>query len=353
MLSAAGIKARAREIGFDLCGVAPAAALPELEALPAWLARGYAGEMGYLARSAETRGDIRRFLPGARSVIVTGSIYFTEPSSAPGERPADAAEVARYAWGEDYHHVISERLDALLAWMREAHDSRFDARAFVDKHHVQERAYARHAGLGWIGKNTCVINPDLGSWFLIGGIACSLDLETDEPGVDQCGTCTLCLDACPTAAIVDPYVVDATKCIAYLTIELDGPIPEDARAGIGSHVFGCDVCQDVCPWNLAPLVSRDPAWQSRAHRDQASAAELWERDDQALHGFVEGSAMTYVPLSRLRRNLAVAIGNSGSAGAVGALDRPGRAVRNAAPSAHTPLVDEHVRWARARVESGT
>lgn len=349
MLTAASIKQKARELGFDLCGIAPATSLPELAALPEWLARGYAGEMAYLHHTAETRSDIRHFLPTAQSVIVTGSIYFTQPEHSEERDPApDAVTVARYAWGEDYHLVIIERLEQLVAWMREVHDGELDARVFADKHHVQERAYARHAGLGWIGKNTCVINPELGSWFLIGGIACSVPLDVDEPGTDQCGTCTLCLDACPTGAIVDEYVVDATKCISYLTIELDGSIPEHERPNVGSHLFGCDICQEVCPWNLAPLPTKDPAWQPRAHREHARAAELWQRDDRALHRFVEGSAMTYRPLSRLRRNLAVVIGNSGDEAAVDALDRPGHGIKNAAPSADTPLVQEHVAWAKAR-----
>jgi epoxyqueuosine reductase len=361
MVSSGAIKQRAKELGFDLCGIAPATDLPELAALPAWLARGYAGEMHYLAHSVETRGDVRRFLPGAESVIVTGSIYFTTPDHGPPEgtpqdrsvvgAAPDVAQVARYAWGEDYHAVIADRLEALVAWMREAHGERFDARVFVDKHHVQERVYALHAGVGWIGKNTCVINPELGSWFLIGGIACSLPLEPDSPGTDQCGTCTLCIDACPTGAIVDEHVLDATKCISYLTIELNGSIPEGSRSAIGSHLFGCDVCQDVCPWNLAPLPSSDPAWQPRAHRDDARARELWERDDRSLHGFVKGSAMTYVPLSRLRRNLAVVLGNSGDPDAAAALDRPGHGVHNAAMSAEMPLVQEHVAWARNRLRS--
>lgn len=348
-LSSASIKQKARELGFDLCGIAPAADLPELSALPEWLARGYGGEMQYLAHSVDTRGDIRRFLPSAQSVILTGSIYFTQSESSPAEPPADAAQVARYAWGEDYHAVISERLQALVTWMHEAHGDALEARIFVDKHHVQDRVYARHAGLGWIGKNTCVINPELGSWFLIGGIACSLLLEADSPGTDQCGTCSLCIDACPTGAIVDDHVLDATKCISYLTIELKGPIPEDARASVGSHVFGCDVCQDVCPWNLAPLPSADPAWQPRAHRDAPRARELWERDDRSLHGFVKGSAMTYLALSRLRRNLAVVLGNSGDPEAAESLDRHGHGAPKAAMSAELPLVREHVEWARERL----
>lgn len=348
MLTSSSITQQARALGFDLCGIAPAAALPELAALPEWLARGYAGEMRYLAHTAHTRGDIRRFLPGAQSVIVTGSIYFTGNPAPAHAAAADHVDVARYAWGEDYHRVITERLERLLAWMRETHGTAFEAKIFVDKHHVQERVYARHAGLGWIGKNACVINPELGSWFLLGGIACDLPLDADAPVTDQCGSCTLCMDACPTAAIVDAHVVDATKCISYLTIEVDGAIPEAARAGIGSHLFGCDVCQEVCPWNLAPLPSADAAWQPRGGRDGARAGDLWQRDDRALHDFVAGSAMTYQALSRLRRNLAVVIGNSGDPAAVDALARPGQAVKNAAPSADAPVVQEHVAWARGK-----
>lgn len=347
MLSSATIAQKAKELGFDLCGIAPATDLPELSALPEWLARGYAGEMQYLSHSAETRGDIRRFLPSARSVIVTGSIYFTPSDNPSHDPPPDATLVARYAWGEDYHLVLTKRLEALLAWMQSVHGEAFDARIFADKHHVQERVYARHAGLGWIGKNSCVINPELGSWFLLGGIACSLPIEPDAPGTDQCGSCTLCLDSCPTGALVEPHVLDATKCISYLTIELDGAIPEQQRPHVGSHLFGCDICQDVCPWNLAPLPTTNEAWQPRSGREQPRARELWERDDQQLHGFVKGSAMTYLPLSRLRRNLAVVIGNSGDETAAAALDRPGRGVRNAALSAETDLVKEHVAWAKS------
>lgn len=348
MLSSVAVKQKARELGFDLCGIAPAAALPELAALSDWLARGYAGEMRYLEHSAATRRDIRHFLPSAQSVIVTGSVYFSGASPAPLEEHPDAVRVARYAWGDDYHLVIPERLEQLLAWMFEVHGETFEAKIFVDKHHVQERVYARHAGLGWIGKNSCVINPEIGSWFLLGGIACSVPLEADRPTSDLCGSCTLCLDACPTGAIVDDHVVDATKCISYLTIEVDGSIPAGARAGMGAHLFGCDICQEVCPWNLAPLPTADPAWLPRLRRDGLDAAELWQRPDQELHALVAGSAMTYQPLSRLRRNLAVVIGNSGDAAAVAALDRPGGGVKNAAPSADTALVQEHVAWARTQ-----
>jgi epoxyqueuosine reductase len=346
MLSPDAIKARAQELGFDLCGIAPAADLPELGRLREWLDRGYAGEMVYLQKSAGTREDIRRFLPTARSVIVTGTVYYTQREEARSERPGVApASVARYAWGEDYHLVLSERLEALVAWMREAHTTPFDAAIFVDKHHVQERVYAKHAGLGWIGKNTCVIHPEIGSWMLLAGVAVSLDLPAGEIVPDHCGGCTLCIDACPTGAIVDAHEVDATRCISYLTIELKGAIPEAQRPSLGAHLFGCDICQEVCPYNLAPLATQDPVWQPRAGRDRPDAVALWRRSDTALHGFVRGSAMTRTTLSRLRRNLAVVLGNAEDERARDALDYAGANVRNAAPSADTPLVREHVAWA--------
>jgi epoxyqueuosine reductase len=260
----------------------------------------------------------------------------------------DAVRIARYARGQDYHKVIEDRLIELVAWMKSVSSTPFDAAHFVDKHHVQERVYAQHAGVGWIGKNTCVINRDQGSWMFLAGIATSLALETDAPALDQCGACTLCIDACPTGAILDARVLDATKCISYLTIEVDGPIPEAQRAHIGNHVYGCDICQDVCPWNLAPAVSDDEAWQA-PQRDGLSAADLWQRSDFDLHQLVKGSAMTYLPLSRLRRNLALVIGNSGEAEGAELLDRPGRGIRNAANSAKTPVVADAVAWARRRL----
>src|SRR5438132_5636464 len=226
MLTSSRIKTKASELGFDLCGVAPAADHPELRFLSEWLNRGYAGEMTYLHRSAERRADVRRVLPSARSVIVTGTIYNTgRPYSTECGDPG-RARIARYAWGDDYHEIIQKRLERLLAWMCEASTDLFDARVYVDTGPVQERVYAQHAGIGWIGKNTCVINPERGSWLFLGEILCSLPLEADAPAFDQCGTCTLCLEACPTQALVAPGVLDSTRCVSYLTIELRGEIPE-------------------------------------------------------------------------------------------------------------------------------
>jgi epoxyqueuosine reductase len=343
MLTSAAVKAQARTLGFDLCGIAPATALPELSRIHEWLARGQHGEMSYLARTADVRADIERFLPGARSVIITATNYWSGPPRRPhGTAPAS---VARYAHGEDYHRVLGARLEALLSWMRAQAAAPFEAVPFVDKHWVQERVFAAYGGLGWIGKHSLLINRELGSWLLLGGVATTLPLEPDALVDDQCGACTLCLDACPTGAIVGPREVDARACLSYLTIEFDGPIPAVARAGVGDHLYGCDVCQEVCPWNLTPVVTADRAWQPRAGRDAADAAELWQRPDDALHAFVEGSAMTHAPLARLRRNLALVVGNAGDAAAVAALDRPGGGVKNAAHSAASPVVRDAVEWA--------
>ncbi len=351
MISAEAVKQHARALGFDLCGIAPATSLPELTRLREWLDEGYAGEMVYLHKSAATRADIRRFLPSASSVIVTGTIYYTRGAAEgpPPRASAPSGSIARYAWGEDYHIVLAERLESLIAWMRQRCDEPFEASIFVDKHHVQERVFARHAGLGWIGKNTCLINPDLGSWLFLAGAAISLELAVDAPVADSCGACTLCLDSCPTGALVEAGVMDATRCISYLTIELGDAIPETQRDAVGAHVYGCDICQEVCPFNLAPLATIDPAWAPRAGRDVADAAALWQRTDQQLNGLVRGSAMTRTTLSRLRRNLAVVLGNSGDPHMRAVLDRPGGGARRAAQSAETPLVQEHVRWAKEKL----
>ena len=351
------IKAKASELGFDLCGIAPAQAFPELGFLKDWLGRGYAGEMQYMYNSAERRADIRNFLPTACSVIVTGTVYNTDDRREPGagsREPEirDAIHVAKYARGQDYHKVLGERLQQLHEWMQTQSAAPFDAEIFVDKHHVQERVFAQYAGLGWIGKNTCLINREQGSWLFLAGMATSLELEIDEPGFDQCGGCTLCIDACPTGALVDARVMDATKCISYLTIEVDGPIPKAQRAQIGNHAYGCDICQDVCPWNLAAAVSDDPAWQAPT-RDGLSAADLWQRSDFDLHQLIKGSAMTYVPLSRLRRNLATVIGNTDDRELAAVLDQPGGGRKNAARSATTPLVEEAVVWAKRRLATFT
>jgi epoxyqueuosine reductase len=325
VLTPSAIKAQAHRLGFDLCGIAPATGMPELSRIHEWIARGQHGEMTYLARSADVRADVTRFLPGARSVIVTASNYYTGPDPS----PAPPAGVARYARGRDYPLELQERLDALLAWMQEATDRPFDAAPFV-------------------GKHSLLLNRDLGSWLLLGGLVTTLPLAPDEMQADQCGACTLCIDACPTGAILDAREVDARKCISYLTIEKGGALTDAEKTAVGTHVFGCDVCQDVCPSNLAPAVTRDEARQPRGTRERPDPPELWQRPDDRLHDFVAGSALTHATMAQVRRNLAVTIGAQGDAAAVDALDRPGGGVKNAAFSAEAPAVRDAVAWARAR-----
>lgn len=259
---------QARKIGFDLCGVARAGDCADPDRLTEWLARGYAGEMRYLHDTR--RLSVNDAMPGARSVIVCAMNYNTAPpysnaalenlaanngdGGAKMERSAPRGWISRYAWGDDYHEVLKAKLEELLSWLRAEMDREFQARAYVDTGPVLERLAAKQAGLGWIAKNTCLINQKLGSWLFLGVILTELELapsiaDRAEPTRNLCGSCTRCIDACPTNAFVEPYVMDARRCISYLTIELRGAIPEELRPATGSMVFGCDICQDVCPWN--------------------------------------------------------------------------------------------------------
>jgi epoxyqueuosine reductase len=309
------VKARARELGFDGCGIAPAGAHPELTFFREWLDRGYAGEMAYLHRSADKRADVRNVVPNAQTVIVTATVYNTDRPYSIECADRSRAHIARYAWGDDYHDVIGKRLEQLLAWMREQSPAPFDARAYVDTGPVQERVYAQYAGLGWIGKNTCVIHPELGSWIFLAEIICSLPLAIDAPSLDQCGTCTLCLDACPTDALVAPGVLDSTACISYLTIELRGDIPAEHHAAIGARVYGCDICQEVCPWNAVAPRSDDPAWQPRTAWDRVDLRTLAARGDDELTMALRRSPMRRTKAAGLRRNVAVALENIDPTGA--------------------------------------
>ena len=340
-VTSADVKRQAAACGFDLCGVAPATGHMELRFLREWLDRGYAGEMQYLHRTAERRADVREVLQTARSVVSLGTVYNTASPYSVDNSDREHAALARYAWGDDYHVVIQRRLDVLLEWMRIAAGAGFEGRAYVDTGPVQERVYAQYAGLGWIGKNTCLINPELGSWIFLSEIICNLDLTPDEPVFDQCGSCTLCLASCPTGALVEPGVLDSTRCLSYLTIENKGAIPTDQRDSIGAHAYGCDICQEVCPWNLTPGTGRsdDPAWQARPGLDSPRLLDLWRRSDDELRALLKGSAMKRAGVRRLRRNLAVAIGNSGDADACEALQRQDDV------TCRDPLVADHVTWA--------
>jgi epoxyqueuosine reductase len=346
VVTSADVKRKASTLGFDLCGIAPAAAHVELRFLPEWLARGYAGDMQYLHRTADRRADVRHVLPSARSVISLGTLYNVDRPYSVDDTDARQAEMARYAWGDDYHSVIGRRLGELLEWLRHLAGDRFEGRAYVDTGPVQERVYAQYAGLGWIGKNTCLINPELGSWLFLSEIICNLELAHDEPRFDQCGTCTLCLASCPTGALVEPGVLDSTRCLSYLTIENKGSIPASLRDAIGGHAYGCDVCQEVCPWNDAPAAaSGDPAWQPRSGLDRPRLIDLWLRSDDELRALLKGSAMKRAGVRRLRRNLAVAIGNAGDPGAADLLES------HREETCCDPLVGEHVAWAVGKLRA--
>jgi len=310
VLSPSSIKAKARDLGFDLCGIAPADSFPELAFLREWLQRGYAGTMEWMARSADRRADVRQVVPGARSVIVTGTLYNTDrPYSA--DLPAHVARISRYAWGDDYHDVLKRRLDALLAWMRAESPETFAACGYVDTGPVQERVYAQYAGLGWIGKNTCLINRELGSWLFLSEIITTLPLEPDTQGLEQCGSCTRCLEACPTGALVEPGVLDSKRCLSYLTIEHRGDMPAEHRHALGAHVYGCDVCQEVCPYNQPAPHSSDAAWQPRSGLDLPALVDLSRRSDAEWAAVLTGSPMKRAKVAGLRRNIDVALRNSG------------------------------------------
>jgi epoxyqueuosine reductase len=272
---------RSKALGFDLCGVAPATKFPELAHAEAWQAKGYAGEMRYLADPR--RGDPQSVLPGVRSAIVCALNY-----NAPEPKSIDALNlpgtgdsrgwISRYAWGDDYHQVLRAKLNVLVAALKDRFDEPFEARAYADTGPLQERIFAKHAGLGWLGKNTLLLNQALGSWFFLGVILTTLDLHpslapAESPPPDLCGSCTRCIDACPTDALVEPYVMDARRCISYLTIELRGSLPEDLREAMGRHAFGCDICQDVCPWNRRAPVTQATEFQPRTWSTPSSEAE--------------------------------------------------------------------------------
>ena len=332
------VKALAARARFDLCGIAPVESFPELSLLQDWLARAFHGEMQYLERHAHRRADVRAIVPGARSVIMLGTVYNTDAAYSTEISDPSRAAVARYAWGDDYHSVIEQRMQTLTDAIEQTNGP-FVHRAYVDTGPVQERLYARYAGLGWIGKNTCLINQDLGSWLFLSAIITDLLLEPDSPALDHCGRCTLCIDACPTGALVAPRELDSRRCLSYLTIEVKGTIPVEHRDAIGANAYGCDICQDVCPWNSKAAISLDEAWQPRAGLAHPPLLDLWVRSDDGLRSLLKGSAMKRAGVRRLRRNLATAIGNSGDRSAAEVLKHTEE------ESARDPLVRAHVEWA--------
>ena len=342
------VKQLAEQCGFDLAGIAPAEPTVESLFYPEWLARGYAGEMEYLkGRRGAMRADPKSLLPTAKSLICAGLVYNTPDPYSNQVEPRDAGWVSRYAWGNDYHGVIRGRLHALAGMIREEAGP-FDCRIAVDTSPLLERAYAHRAGLGWIGKNTCLINQEAGSWVLLGEILTSLELEPDERAPFRCGTCTRCIDACPTDALVptgDPegpaYALDSRLCISYWTIELRGAIPENGRSRMGAHVFGCDICQDVCPWNRRAASTEDPAFQPRNMLPDLE--DLAAMTEEEFNRRFSGSPIERPRYRGFLRNVAVAMGNSGNP--------KFRAILEQMASNADPLVREHALWALARLSN--
>jgi epoxyqueuosine reductase len=399
----AWIVEKARSLGVSLCGLARIEEFPELERLPEWLARGYAGEMRYLEDPRRT--SPAQVLPGARSLIVcalnynsaqplstecaAGSLIPTDfhrrggGSDFNGVREAQTPRgwISRYAWGDDYHRVLGDRLEQLIAAMRREFRGPFEALAYVDTGPIVERVAAKHAGLGWLGKNTCLIHPSEGSWLFLGVIITTLDLAPslgpgEPPQPDLCGQCTLCLEACPTGALVEPYVLDARRCISYLTIEHRGSLPEELRAAMGTHVFGCDICQDVCPWNrkapatplaeFSPRSGRDKSANDAAREAHASSAGAPSPSDSAASWSLfapelewlaslseeeyrrvfRGSAVKRAKYRGLVRNACVALGNTPLPRAVRERVRT-QLERLAAGS--DAVIAEHAAWALLRI----
>ena len=378
---------QAQALGFDLCGVAPVEDSVELQFLPEWLARGYGGEMDYLGDAR--RRSPERVLAGARSLIVcalnynTPLPYSTEvPShSVTEDSSGTSGWISRYAWGDDYHDVVRGKLEALLKALRNQLGQPFEARAYVDTGPVAERVAAKYAGLGWLAKNTCLIHPQLGSWLFLAVIVTTLDLApslaaAEAPLPDLCGNCRLCIEACPTGAIVEPYVLDARRCISYLTIELRGTIPEELRPAMGRMVFGCDICQDVCPWNrqapettLAaflprPIASTNETRNSKREIGPSAVAATVEPvslftpalewlaslGEEEYREVFRGSAVKRTKWRGLVRNACVALGNSGAQPGTTAHSRIVALLERLAGS-DDAVIAEHARWALGRLRS--
>jgi len=354
------VKSSARDAGFDLAGVAPVHDFPELAYFPEWIGAGHAGEMHYLEARNEAgeikRASLQNTAPWARSVVVCAINYNTDQPYSTGVSDPERGWISRYAWSrEDYHEAVIRRLriveqclfesvgvgrqDAArtagepalseaegpaLPNPREATLGATEAvftRCYVDTGPLVERVYAKYAGVGWIGKNTCILNQKMGSWLFLGVILTSLELTADLPAPDRCGTCTRCLDACPTAAFVAPYELDSNKCISYLTIEKRGAIPEEMRDGMGRHVFGCDICQDVCPWNRKAPATEAPEFQARDGLVNPALGWLAEMRAEEFREKFRDSPIRRTKLSGVRRNAVIAMGNSGRGEFVAALEK--------------------------------
>jgi epoxyqueuosine reductase len=357
---------RAKALGFDLCGIVRPAAFPELDQFSEWLRHGYAGEMNYL--QDPRRSDPPLVFPNLRSVIVcalnynTAQPYSTEAASTTvTQDDPPRGWISRYAWGIDYHEVMWKKLNALLHQLKQRFHEPFTARAYADTGPVAERVFAKYAGLGWLGKNTLLLNKDYGSWLFLGVIFTSLDLPpslgpVETPPPDLCGNCRQCLDACPTNALIEPYVMDARRCISYLTIELRGAIPNELRQSIGSQVYGCDICQDVCPYNHNVPLTRLSEFQPRQLSPENSLFQpslewLAQMDQAEFRHTFRNSAVKRAKWAGLLRNACIALGNVAVNAGIQDRARAESLLTRLAQS-EIPAIAESALWALARIQRG-
>jgi len=339
-------------LGLDAVGFAAAQPTERTEFVRDWWDRGYGGDMDYIGRRLDERVDPRKVLPGARSLIVVG-LFVPESEAGSVAEVASAravGHVARYAGGEDYHDVLLDRVKALAASLSSLKGETIEARCYVDTGPVLERAAAERAGLGWIGKNSCLIHPHLGSHLMLGVILTNLTLAPDEPVADHCGTCRACLDVCPTDAFVEPYVLDATRCLSYTTIETRGTIPYELREGQGAHVFGCDLCQTVCPWNQSR--PKQPPTDPLGLRERLRKRDAWvepslrwilDLDEEKFREATQRTAIRRPGYAGLIRNALVAAGNSGDSTLLPQIERY--------VDGGDPMLAEHAVWARDRIRA--
>ena len=340
------IQARAHKLGFELIGITPAAQSETIARYRQWIENGYAGKMGYLEKHLPLKVDVRQLLAEAKSVISLAMNYYTlDPPKALAEDPA-RGQISRYAWGDDYHDVIRQRLSELVDFIKQTAETELKTRVCVDTAPIIEREYAQKAGIGWIGKNTNLIHWRSGSWYFLAEVLINIDLESDTPPLrGSCGTCTRCIEACPTDAIIEPNLLDSRLCISYLTIELKESIPKALRPKIGNLIFGCDICQEVCPWNSKAVPTDEPAFQPRDGNLTPKLLSLIGMTQQEFSRRFKGSPIKRTKRRGFLRNVLVAIGNWGEPRAVPALKD--------ALADHEPLVRSHAAWALGKIGGDT
>jgi epoxyqueuosine reductase len=335
------IKQQAHALGFELAGIAPAVEPDGFAHLQDWLAQGFAGEMDYMTRHSDARGHPQSIMPDVRSVVMVGINYKNQGSGVGGQGSGGSGRISSYAGGLDYHDVLRDKLKVLLSWIQEQVPGT-RGRAVIDTAPLLERDFARRAGLGWFGKNTMLLHKKLGSYFFLGALLLDLALPADEPfSTSHCGTCTRCLDACPTDAFVGPYQLDARRCISYLTIELRGSVPEELRGPMGDWIFGCDVCQDVCPWNRKAPLGDEASLLPGVTGSQVDLLELMGLNEEEFRERYRHTPIWRARRAGLLRNAAIALGNVGDCRAIPALER---ALTDA-----EPVIREAARWAIAQI----